>query len=233
MRSQANGSHYTSTGELPLVPAPVVVAAGMNPAMCAWVALRRRIEFQAGQDVLILGATGATGSSGRMAVRIAKLFGANRVVAAGRDPRALAELPALGATETVRLGTEQTAEQLAKAASETDVVIDYVWGQPAVDALVALVTRREDPRKPLTWIEIGSTAGPTAAIPSAALRAVRLQFVGSGQGSIGPREYLAELPALADGLTSGGLPVEARTVPLADVEEAWAEESARRIVFVP
>ena len=274
VRSQANGSHYTSTGELPLVPGvdgvgrgsdgqlryfllpetavgsmaettvidtrrsvvlpegadPVAVAAGMNPAMSSWVALRRRIEFQAGQDVLILG---ATGSSGRMAVRIAKLFGANRVVAAGRDPRALAELAALGATESVQLGTEQTAEQLAKAASDADVVIDYVWGQPAVDALVALVTRREDPCKPLTWIEIGSMAGPTAAIPSAALRAVRLQFVGSGQGSIGPREYLAELPALAEELTSGGLPVEARTVPLAKVEQAWAEQSSQRIVFVP
>src|SRR3954467_11482221 len=126
VRSQADGSHYTGTGELPFVPGidgvgqapdgtlryfvlpdtamgamaertvvdtgrsvvlpadadPVLVAAGMNPAMSAWVALRRRIEFPAGQDVLVLG---ATGNAGRLAVQVAKHLGAGRVIAAGRD----------------------------------------------------------------------------------------------------------------------------------------------------
>src|SRR3954462_3801831 len=35
---------------------PVRIAAGMNPAMSSWVALRRRIDFRPGQRVLILGA---------------------------------------------------------------------------------------------------------------------------------------------------------------------------------
>ena len=38
---------------------PVAVAAAMNPAMSSWVALRQRVQFQASQDVLVLGATGA------------------------------------------------------------------------------------------------------------------------------------------------------------------------------
>src|ERR1700683_3841830 len=34
------------------------VAAAMNPAMSAWVALRRRVPLTPGQSVLVLGATG-------------------------------------------------------------------------------------------------------------------------------------------------------------------------------
>ena len=126
VRSQADGSHYTSTDELPLVPGidgvgrgadgllryfvlpdttmgamaeqtvidvrrsivlpedsdPIAVAAAMNPAMSSWVALRQRVPFQAGQNVLVLG---ATGHAGQLAVQIAKLFGANQIIAAGRD----------------------------------------------------------------------------------------------------------------------------------------------------
>src|ERR1700690_2376335 len=125
VRSQADGSHYTSTDELPLVPGidgvgrgpdgllryfilpdttmgamaeqtiidprrsvvlpessdPIAVAAAMNPAMSSWVALRQRIKFDAGQSVLVLA---ATGNAGRMAVQVAKLFGAGRIVAAAR-----------------------------------------------------------------------------------------------------------------------------------------------------
>src|ERR1700760_1834165 len=69
VRSQANGSPYTSNDALPLVPGgarpertvidarrsivlpagtdPVTVAAAMNPAMSSWVALRQRVSFPA------------------------------------------------------------------------------------------------------------------------------------------------------------------------------------------
>jgi NADPH:quinone reductase-like Zn-dependent oxidoreductase len=98
---------------------PVLVAAAMNPLMSSWVALRRRIDFHAGQKVLVLG---ATGSAGRMAVQVARRFGAGQVIAAGREETLLAELPALGADLTC------TFDQLAVAA-DVDVVLDYVWGE--------------------------------------------------------------------------------------------------------
>lgn len=44
-------------------------------------------------------------------------------------------------------------------------------GKPTSIAMVAVVTDRDDPGKSLIWIDIGSVAGPTASIPSAALRA--------------------------------------------------------------
>ncbi len=74
------------------------VAAAMNPAMSSWVALRRRVPIQAGQSVLVLG---ATGNAGTMAVQVAKRLGAGRVVGAGRDQDRLAALVALGADAVV------------------------------------------------------------------------------------------------------------------------------------
>lgn len=266
VRSQADGSHYTSDGALPLVPGidgvgrdrdgrlryfvlpdatlgslaqrtvidvrrsvelpagadPVALAAAMNPAMSSWIALRRRIELPPGAAVLVLG---ATGSAGRMAVEVARLLGAGHVVGAGRDAAKLAALPA---DQTVPLGQEADA-------ADVDVVLDYLWGEPAAQAMAALVRARADRGRPLTWVEIGSVAGPTAAIPSAALRAARLQLVGSGQGSVPTAEIVAELPALAEAVAAGSVTVDAEPVPLADVERAWAAAatSTRRLVVTP
>ena len=117
---------------------PIAVAAAMNPAMSSWVALRQRVQFQAGQNVLVLG---ATGNAGRMAVQIAKLFGAGQIIAAGRDAARLAGLTALGATDTVLLeGTPTPCQRLGQAAADVDVVIDYLWGEPTAAAMPAVVT---------------------------------------------------------------------------------------------
>jgi NADPH:quinone reductase-like Zn-dependent oxidoreductase len=308
VRSQADGSHYTSTGELPLVPGidgvgrgadgrlryfvlpdtrlgamaeqtvidtrrsivlpedadPIAVAAAMNPAMSSWVALRQWVPFQAGQNVLVLG---ATGNAGQMAIQVARRLGANQVIAAGRNAGRLAGLPALGATGTVLLDTGPLttgplttgllttgplttgpldtgppdgdaagiAQRLGQAAAHADVVIDYLWGEPTAAAMAAVVTGRADRGQPLTWIEIGSVAGPSAAIPSAALRAARLQIVGSGQGSVSIREILTELPALAQEITAGSFVIDARPTSLTEVEQAWADAAAtaQRIVITP
>jgi NADPH:quinone reductase-like Zn-dependent oxidoreductase len=276
VRSQANGTHYTSTDSLPLVPGidgvgrdgegrlryfllldpphgamaervvvdarrsielpdgtdPVAVAAAMNPAMSSWVALRQRIELAPGQSVLVLG---ATGNAGRMAITVARHLGAGRVVAAGRDAERLAQLPALGADDVVSLAGDPAAVagRLGHAAAEVDVVLDYVWGEPAAAAIAALVTARAHRSRPLSWVQIGSVAGPTAAIPSAALRAARLQIVGSGQGSVPSSGFLAELPELAAEIASGEIAADARAVPLAEVTDAWAAAGRERLVLVP
>jgi NADPH:quinone reductase-like Zn-dependent oxidoreductase len=264
VRSQADGSHYTSTGELPLVPGvdavvrdptgalryavldgttlgtiaertvidlrrsivlpagtdPVAVAAGMNPAMSSWVALRHRVGFRPGQRVLVLG---ATGNAGRLAVQVARHLGAAHITAAARNETLLATLPA---DDTSLL------DDLAKAA-EVDLVLDYLWGAPAAQAMVDLLTARADRATPLTWIEIGSSAGPTAPVPSAALRSARLTLVGSGTGSVPHRDFLAELPAIAAAITDGTLTVDARAVPLSTVEQAWTTATRDRIVLIP
>jgi NADPH:quinone reductase-like Zn-dependent oxidoreductase len=208
------------------------IAAGMNPGMSSWVALRKRISFKPGQAVLVLG---ATGTAGQMAVQIAKFLGAGYVVAAGRDPDRLAALTSLGADEIVSLrgAPDEAAQALAAAGADVDVVIDYLWGTVTDLAIPALVTGRTERSKPLHWIEIGSMAGTTITLPSAALRAANLRLLGSGQGSLPTAEIVAELPALAEQITAGSFRVDPAQTPLSEVESAWnlALAPGRRIVF--
>ncbi len=275
VRAQADGSHYTSSGELPLVPGidgvgrapdgtlryfvlpdttmgamaeqtvinqrrslvlsddadPILVAAAVNPVMSSWVALRQRIDFAPGQTVLVLG---ATGSSGRMAVQVAKHLGASHVIGAGRDAQRLSALTDLGADTTIQLNSPTAIGDLVWAARDVDVVIDYLWGPVTAEVMASIAGKRSDAGKPLTWIEIGSVAGASADIPSAALRAVRLHIVGSGQGSVPTRDILAELPILISEITGGTFDIDARAVPLAEVEAAWnATVTDQRIVITP
>jgi NADPH:quinone reductase-like Zn-dependent oxidoreductase len=269
VRSQATGSHYTSTGQLPLVPGidavvrdakgtlyyallddttrgtmaqrtivekdrsvalpkhadPVAVAAAINPVMSSWVALRHRIYFKPGSRVLILG---ATGSAGRMALQVAKRFGAKEVIGAGRNPQRLKELTTLGADRVL------TLDQLDQA-GDVDVVIDYVWGEPTAKGMVDLITHRPDRGKDLVWIQIGSIAGPGAEIPSAALRSTRLQIVGSGIGSVSGHDFRKEISEIAKAVSEGAFDVRTQTVPLSDVATAWTQtpDADKRIVFLP
>lgn len=214
--------------ELPSDSDPVTVAGAMNPAMASWLALRCRVPFRQGQKVLILG---ATGSSGTMAVQIARHLGASQIIAAGRDELRLAKLPALGATEIVPLGDAR----LGALACEVDVVLDFVWGESAVGVMEAVLKQRTDRSMPLAWIHVGSMAGEIAAIPGAFLRSANLQIMGSGHGSVSVREILTALPALARELAGGTFRIDVKAMPLRNVEQAWAEaaHTSDRIVLTP
>jgi NADPH:quinone reductase-like Zn-dependent oxidoreductase len=210
------------------------IAAAMNPAMSAWVALRRRVPLEPGQSVLVLG---ATGNAGGMAVQVAKRLGAARVVGAGRNTDRLAGLPAIGADEVVALADDPavTAARLADAAAEVDVVIDYLWGEPAAAAIMALLKARADRSRAMNWIQIGAMAGPTIELPSVALRSANFRLQGAGQGAVSPQAYLAELPSLIEAITTGTIEVNARPVALAEVEATWSAPEAPgvRTVFTP
>jgi NADPH:quinone reductase-like Zn-dependent oxidoreductase len=220
--------------ELPDDADAAAVAATMNPAMSSWVALRRRVSLRPGQSVLVLGATGNAGS---MAVRVARRLGAGRVIGAGRDLGRLRALLPAGADEVVQLTSddEETAQALAAAAADCDIVLDYLWGAPALQAMIALLTARSDPSRALDWIEIGAVAGPTIELPSAALRSANFRLQGSGQGSVSPRAYLAELPSLVAEISAGTIAVAPRVMPLAQVGQAWntRETPGERTVLVP
>jgi NADPH:quinone reductase-like Zn-dependent oxidoreductase len=278
VRSGAAGTHYTSSGRLPMIPgidgvgrradgrrvyfvadddiagtmaersivdvrrsielpesADIVkIAAALNPAMSSWVALRRRVPIEPGQSILVLGATGNAGS---MAVQVAGRLGAGRVVGAGRDRERLAALLSGGADEVVQLTDDDdaTANGLATAAAEVDIVLDYLWGTPAQRAMTALLTQRSDRSRQLNWIQIGAIAGPTLELPSVALRSANLRLQGAGQGAVSPAAYLAELPSLVEAIDSGTIAVHSKTVPLADVERAWTrpDQPGERTVLVP
>jgi NADPH:quinone reductase-like Zn-dependent oxidoreductase len=222
------------TVPLPANSDVVKVAAAMNPAMSSWVALRRRVPLQAGQSVLVLGATGNAGS---MAVQVAKLLGAGPVVGAGRNPVRLAGLPSVGADVVVALTDDDDANaaRLASAAAEVDVVIDYLWAEPAATAMMAILRARADRSRLLDWIQIGAMAGPTIELPSVALRSANLRIQGNGQGAVTTAGFLAELPSLVAEIDRGAIGITPHPVPLADVEAAWIspEPPGLRTVLIP
>jgi hypothetical protein len=100
---------------------------------------------------------------------------------------------------------------------------------------MALLTARADRSRALDWIQIGAVAGPITELPSVALRSANFRLQGSGQGSVSPRAYLAELPSLVEEITAGTIAVRPNPVPLSEVAAAWttAETPGERTVLVP
>jgi NADPH2:quinone reductase len=82
------------------------LAALSNPGVSAWLSLAFRAELAPGENVLILGATGITG---KLAVKIAKLLGAGQVVAAGRNQQVLGTLLPPGSSVWTRNAISKAA----------------------------------------------------------------------------------------------------------------------------
>lgn len=231
VRSQAAGSHYTSTGTLPLVPGIDAVVrdprgkvryAVLDDTTLGTMADRTVIELD--RSVVLPSDVDPVQLAAAMNPVMSSWVALRRRIRAKRGQRVLV----LGADQII--GFDEAAR-----AADVDVVIDYVWGEPSARAMVDLLTARDDRSAPLTWIQVGSVAGPTAPIPSAALRSARLDIVGSGIGSVPGRDFVKELPKLAAAVGGGGFDVRARALPLRDVEQAWelAATTSDRIVLVP
>lgn len=211
-------------------------AALPNPGVSAWLALTYRAKLKRGERVLILGATGVTG---QLCVQIAKLLGAQRVVGAGRNPRALDRLLEQGADATIQIDQERLSLQaaFAREAGEAgfDVIVDYLWGRPT-EQLLAAITRPEFTAitKETRLVQAGESAGATVSLPAAALRSTALTILGTA--GIPSREILADaMQQVLERAARGELSVDTERVPLRDIESAWQRTPVpgRRIVVVP
>jgi NADPH:quinone reductase-like Zn-dependent oxidoreductase len=209
-------------------------AAIPNPGVSAWLALSHRAQLVAGESVLILGATGVTG---KLAVQIAKILEASRVVAAGRNPESLAGLRALGADATISLNQpgESLVEAFRRQNSEKrfDVIIDYVWGPPT-EAFLAAITAHEFSanNSETRLVQVGESAAPTIQLPASALRSVALTLMGSA--GIPPMDVLSgALNQVFAHAAKGDLHIETEQLPLSELESAWQRPTSRRIVFCP
>jgi NADPH2:quinone reductase len=211
-------------------------AALPNPGVSAWLSLTHRARVAPGETVLILGATGVTG---QLAVQMAKLLGAKRVIGAGRNERALTKLLELGADATIQLkqANESLKDAFAREAGNAgfDVIIDYLWGRPT-EALLAAITRAEfaPARKEMRLVQVGESAGPAISLPAAVLRSTALTI--SGTAGIPSREVLVgAMQQVMERAARGELRIETERVALADIESVWPrqEQSGRRIVVAP
>jgi NADPH:quinone reductase-like Zn-dependent oxidoreductase len=276
----ANGSHYASPRELPVIcgtdglgiledgtrvffggprrpygtmaeltvaprafcfPVPAglddaTAAALPNPGVSAWLSLTQRAKLAPGETVLILGATGVTG---QLAVQIAKLLGAKRVIGAGRNEQLLKRVRELGADATIQLDQPEDPlkSALAHEAGEAgfDVILDYVWGPPT-EVLLAAITKSEfaTATKAIRLVQVGESAGPTISLQAAVLRSTPLMILGTA--GIPSREVLVDaMEQVMTRAARGELRIETERVPLADIERVWQrpEQSGRRIVVIP
>jgi NADPH:quinone reductase-like Zn-dependent oxidoreductase len=211
-------------------------AAIANPGMSSWVALTGRAKFTAGESVLILGATGV---AGKMSVQIARRLGARRIVAAGRNPRALELLQSLGADQTISLEQDHAALVAAfrreYAEAGIDVVLDYLWGQPAESLLEAIAQRGQRPKSPrVRYIQIGSAAGSDIALPAATLRSSGLELLGSGMGSASLPQIVQALAEFFQAAAQQPFHFQVKTAPLKEIEKFWnIPEQGARLVFQP
>jgi len=221
------------------VPASIddlTAAALPNPGVSAWLALTYRAKLAAGETVLILGATGVTG---QLAVQIAKLLGAKRVIGAGRNARGLEKLRGLGADATIQLeqSPESLKETFAQEAGEAglDVIIDYVWGRPT-EALLAAITKSEFAMvgKETRLVQVGESAGATIALPAAVLRSTALTILGTA--GIPSREVLVDaMRQVMERAARRELRIETQRVALVEIEQAWMrkEDGGCRMVVTP
>jgi NADPH:quinone reductase-like Zn-dependent oxidoreductase len=218
----------------------VTAAAIPNPGISSWMALDFGAQVKPGDHVLVLGATGVTGST---AVQLAKsAFGAEHVVVAGRDQDRLDWLRTVGADEAIAMRDEDLAARITEmhARRPFDAVLDYLWGPPAEQALQALADSHPSSHYHATrWVQIGSMAGADITLPAGILRGTGILLCGIGIGSV-PPEVLGRardegLPKMLDMLADGSLALTTQTRQLADVAAVWTsrEPSGTRVVLVP
>jgi NADPH:quinone reductase-like Zn-dependent oxidoreductase len=203
---------------------PVIAAAVGNAGLAAHTALHWRAGLQPGESVLVLGATGVVG---RLAVQVARLLDAGRVVAAGRDEERLARAAELGADATVQL---DAVDDLPAALAGADVIIDLLWGKPAVAAL-------EQAREGARLVQIGQLAATEAMLPAPLVRSRAADIRGHAVFHAPYAVRAAAYEQLTQAAASGSLHVDAEPVRLADVEQAWRRQAAGtggvKLVIVP
>jgi NADPH:quinone reductase len=209
------------------VPDGVAAALG-TPGMAAYLGLTRRAELKAGETILILGASGVLGT---IAVQVARLLGAGRVIAAARDERGLSRAKDLGADATVDLKQADGLTDRIKEASQgqLNVVIDPVWGAPGVAAMEALSAFGR-------FVQLGASAGQEAVVKSGVVRGRYLSVLGYNTFVVPWEDQAAAYRKLVDYVVAGQLKVEFVVLPLEAAPEAWKQQAAsphRKLVLAP
>jgi NADPH:quinone reductase-like Zn-dependent oxidoreductase len=201
-----------------------VAAALGNSGLAAWVALEWKAGLEPGETVLVLGATGAVGN---VAVQAAKALGAGLVVAAARDGERLDRMRDRGADAIVPLDLGEELTWALKGATRggPDVIVDPLWGPPALAAMKAATPGARH-------VQIGHMAAPTLALPATAVRSVDLELL----GFVLVHSPLPVRRAAYRRLTEMELEIDLERVPLTEVDQAWERQQEgpnAKLVIVP
>ncbi len=235
---------YGAMAEKTVVRYTVPVPDGIDAATAATVPgsaltslfpLKWGAKLEEGQTVLI---NGATGFAGQMAVQVARMLGAGRVVGTGRDDAALQAIRQLGADGVIDLkqSDEKIADAFTTAAGESGyhVILDFLWGHPTEVLIQTLVPHELSFAKHrIRLVQIGDMAGPTISLSADALRTSGLEIVGGADG-VTPEAVTEGTAQVWDWLKAGKLRADIEQVPLKDVERAWqrTDVHGKRLVIV-
>lgn len=216
--------------EVPDGADPAVAGALGVAGLAGWLPVAWRAPVRAGETVLVLG---ATGTAGLVAVQGAKLLGAGRVVAAGRDEQGLQRARERGADEVVRLDAVDDLAGALRDACGGDgptLVVDPLWGEPAAAATEAAA-------RGARIVNLGQSAGPTATLTSAAVRGKVLDVLGFSVFAVPPDVLAEHFRRLVGHAVAGELAVDVERYPLERVAEAWERQASgspgAKLVLVP
>lgn len=212
-------------------------AALPNAVMGSAMALKFRAGIQAGNVVLVNGATGITG---RIAVQIAKVYGAKKIIVTGRNEESLQALRELGADEIVslHLSDEDFKNRIKEIHSESpvDIVIDYIWGH-SVEMILSAFKGDGTFSHKTKLVTIGGMSGDTIQLSSQILRATDIQISGSGLGSWSKEEsallFSEIIPEMFQAAVEGKIKIETEEVDIKNIEAIWNAEiqSGKRLVI--
>lgn len=188
--------------------------------VAGWVPVSRRAPVEPGDRVLVLGATGTVGS---VALQAARMLGAERVVAAGRDARKLERARELGADATVLLDGDDLAERFREACGEDGptLVIDPLWGAPARAAADAAA-------RGARIVQLGQSAGPEATLTSGSIRLKQLSILGHSNFVLSPEELRDAYLEIVDHVAAGRIVIDFETFAVEEIEAAWEAQAAGR-----
>ena len=208
------------------VPDELAAAVGLS-GVAAWMALTWRAGLQPGERVLVLGGSGAVGQVG---IGVARVLGAESVVAVAR-PASLERAGAAGADVVVPLEGEVDAVADALAAhGPFDVVLDPVFGIAAEAASRCLAEHGR-------LVNLGGAGSDRATYSSAVLRARTASILGYTNNALTADQRREAITTVLGHAAAGRIRMAFATHPLAEVEQVWSQiaagETGARCVLVP
>ncbi len=193
-----------------------VAAACGIAGIAGWLPVASRAPVQPGDRVLVLGATGTVGS---VALQAARLLGAERVVAAGRDRDRLQRTLELGADAAVSLLDGDLAQRLREACGGDGptLVVDPLWGEPVRAAAEAAAPGAR-------IVHLGQSAGPEATFASAVVRGKRLSILGHSNFALSANERRQAYLDLTEHVAAGRITIDVEEFGLDQIAAAWVAQ---------
>ena len=188
-------------------------------------ALMDRAQLQAGETVLVLGASGGVGTA---AIQIAKAAGATVIAAASSDEKC-ALCHSLGADATLNYSREGLREGIKRltAGKGPDVVYDPVGGDFAEPAFRSIAWRGR-------YLVVGFASGPIPSLPLNLALLKGASLVGVFWGDFAKREPLANaamMDTLVQWYGQGKVkPVIDSTLPMSELPAAYARMGSRSVM---